>query len=211
MEAAYQDTLIPWFGWLIFGIILVTFVGLVARTIRVFIKKEFRSDETLGLPKGTIRSFIIITFTGIMFIIFFGDIEGAQIPDEDRKWFLTAYASVLSFYFGSKFIPSRSDARGLAIMGVDPPVSHLPAANAAAVKEMIVISGSGFDAPKSVEIKGESGALVITDIEYESLTSIKLNVTLAPDSKIGAYDVVVALANGSIIVGTSKYSLESAA
>ena len=88
------------------------------------VQEELDRVETLGLPKGTVRSFIVITFTGIMFLLLFG--EFADILAEDRKWFLTAYGSVLAFYFGTKYFPERFSARGLSISRVSPPVSHLP-------------------------------------------------------------------------------------
>ena len=124
----FQDIIIPSFAWLVFLIILGAYVALGFRTWRAFRRNEFklRLDDTLGLPKGTIRSFIVITFTAIMFLVFFGDFAGVTIPPEDRKWFLTAYGSVLAFYFGTKYFPERFASRGLAISSVSPPVSNPP-------------------------------------------------------------------------------------
>ena len=150
-ESYFQDIIIPSFAWLVFAIILGAFLALVWRTYRAFKDDDFklRVNETLGLPKGTIRSFIIITFTAIMFLIFFGDIDGVEIPVEDRKWFLTAYASLLAFYFGSKYLPDRTTARGLVISSISTPVGH-PPTGADSVREAIEITGNGFESPKSV-------------------------------------------------------------
>ena len=38
----------------------------------------------------------------------------------------------------------------------------------------------------------------------------EVDISLAPDTKLGAYDIIVELANGSRIVKTSGYSLEKA-
>lgn len=211
MDSYFQDIIIPSFAWLVFAIILGAFLALIWRTIRAFRDGEFklRLNETLGLPKGTIRSFIVITFTAIMFLIFFGDIDGVEIPDEDRKWFLTAYASVLAFYFGSKYFPDRAATRGLVISSVSPPVSN-PPDGTESVNEAIQITGNGFESPKSVEFDQDGTKLPVSRMVSDSQTNIEVDITLAPDSKLGAYDIIVELANGSRIVKTSGYSLEKA-
>ena len=72
----FQDALIPLFGLVVLMIIVLAALLWLARTTIVLVTGEYklRVNETLGLPKGTIRSFVIITFTAIMFVIFFGDV-----------------------------------------------------------------------------------------------------------------------------------------
>ena len=100
-----------------FLVIFGAFVAWAFRIWREFRKNEFDRVETLSLPKGTVRSFIVITFTGIMFLVFFADISDVISPS-DRKWFLSAYGSVLAFYFGTKYFPERFSARGLSVSRV---------------------------------------------------------------------------------------------
>lgn len=203
----FQDIIIPSFAGLIFLIILGAFIALAYRTIRAFRKNELRPDETLGLPRGTIRSFFVITFTAIMFLVFFGDFGAVEIPLEDRKWFLAAYASILTFYFGSKIIPERSASLGLVISGISPPVSNPPSGNDPA-DEAIEINGNGFESPRSVAFVQDGVELPVSAMTSDSQRRISAVITLAADAPLGAYDIIVELANGSRIVKTSGYSLE---
>lgn len=75
--------------------------------------------------------------------------------------------------------------------------------------EAIEITGSGFESPKSVTFD-QDGELPVVRFVSNSQTSIEVDISLAPDTKLGAYDIIVELANGSRIVKTSGYSLEKA-
>ena len=206
MDSYFQDIIIPTFAWLVFLIILGAFVAWAFRVWRAFRKNELDRVETLGLPKGTVRSFIVITFTGIMFLLLFG--EFADIVAEDRKWFLTAYGSVLAFYFGTKYFPERFSAWCLSFSRVSPPVSHLPRSDSAA--ETLIISGSGFESPRGVTVRRDGQDLATSGMEAASRDEISINVTLSGATPVGPYDVIVELANGSRIVKTSAYAVEPA-
>ena len=205
MDSYFQDIIIPTFAWLVFLIIFGAFIAWAFRIWRAFRRDELDRVETLGLPKGTVRSFIVITFTGIMFLLLFGAF--ADIPAEDRKWFLTAYGSVLVFYFGTKYFPERS-ARGLSISRVSPPVSHLPQFDSA--PETLIINGSGFESPRGVTVTRDGQDLAISSMDAGSRDEISVNVTLGATTPTGPYDVIVELANGSRIVKTLAYAVEPA-
>lgn len=144
-----------------------------------------------------------------MFLVFFGDIDGVEIPDADRKWFLTAYASILAFYFGSRYFPERGSSRGLVIFSVSPPISNPPTGDGTA-DETIEIEGNGFESPKSVAFVQGGVNLPTSNFTPESNRRISVDVTLAKGSNLGPYDVILELANGSRIVKTYGYSLEKA-
>ena len=76
--------------------------------------------------------------------------------------------------------------------------------------EAIEITGSGFESPKSVTFDQDGELLPVVRFVSNSQTSIEVDISLAPDTKLGAYDIIVELANGSRIVKTSGYSLEKA-
>ena len=200
------EWIVPAFMWLVFVIILGAFVALAFRTVKVLRNdKLVERAETLGLPKGTIRSFIVITFTAIMFIVFFADFPGLNIPPEDRKWFLTAYGSVLAFYFGTKYFPERFGQRGLAISEVDPPTLNRPASGTEQLK--LTIKGTSFESPKAAGVDHPDGQLPTSTPKAESGERLTVDVTLAHDSPEGAYDVWVQLANGSKIVRTAALTV----
>ena len=200
------EFIVPAFVWLVFTIILGAFLALAVRTIQVLMSdKRLEPAETLGLPKGTIRSFIVITFTAIMFIVFFADFPGLNIPGDDRKWFLTAYGSILAFYFGAKYFPERFGQRGLAISNVDPPRVNRPATGNAELE--LTIKGTGFESPKAAGADHPDGQLPTSTPKTESGERLTVVVTLADDSPEGAYDVWVQLANGSKIVRTAALTV----
>ena len=200
------EIIVPAFVWLVFAIVLFTFLALARRTLQVLgDKKLVDTAETLGLPKGTIRSFIVITFTAITFVVFFADFPGLEIPEADRKWFLTAYGSVLAFYFGTKYFPERYGQRGLAISAVDPPTVNRPASGTAPLE--LTIRGTGFESPRAAGADHPKGQLATSTPKAESGERLTVEVTLAHDSPEGAYDVWVDLANGSKIVRTAALTV----
>ena len=196
------DFIIPAFAWLVFAMILGAFAALGYRTWKVLTNENLvERAETLGLPKGTIRSFIVITFTAITFIVFFADFPGLNIPADDRVWFLTAYGSVLAFYFGTKYFPERFAHRGLAISDVDPPKVNRPASGT--VQLELTIKGMGLESPKDAGVVHKDGELTTSTPKAETGERVKVDVTLAADSPLGVYDVSIDLANGSRIVRTA--------
>jgi hypothetical protein len=204
-----QDILIPAFGWLVLVIIALTLVVWLWRTVWFMLDKNepWATGETMGLPKGAVRTFIVISFTGIMFLIFFGDFPG--IPAADRKWFLTAYSSVLSFYFGIKYFEARSETtaekKGLAITRISPSLGQRPSNGTSHAD--IVIEGSGFQSPRAVTFTQGANTIPASRLTVDSEESVKVALDLAPTIPVGAYDVAVELANGSRVVLKSGFTL----
>jgi hypothetical protein len=204
----FENVLVPAFGWLVLGVIGVAMLMWVWR-VGYFLIDDPRAgftEETMGLPKGAVRTFVVISFSGIMFLIFFGDFPG--IPADDRKWFLTAYSSVLAFYFGSRYFQARAERerRGLAITSISPPIGKRPT-NGAPPSD-IVIEGSGFESPRAVTFTQGATSIPTANLEVNSVDSVKVAVKLAATTPSGAYDVAVELANGSKVVYKSGFTVE---
>jgi len=206
--ANFHNVLLTAFGWLVFGVIGVAILAWVWRvgTFMTDTSQAWSQEETLGLPKGAVRTFIVISFSGIMFLIFFGNFPG--IPADDRKWFLTAYSSVLAFYFGTKYFQARTERerRGLAITRISPPIGHrltnsTPPAD-------IVIEGSGFESPRAVTFTQGATSIPTSRLEVISEDSVKVALELAATTPPGVYDVAVELANGSKVVYKSGFTVE---
>jgi len=65
--------------------------------------------ETLGLPKGSIRTFFALTFFSLAALaVVAGD---RFILDTDKKWILGELGVIMTFYFGSKALDARADAQ----------------------------------------------------------------------------------------------------
>jgi hypothetical protein len=203
-----QNTLLPAFAWLVFGVITLTMLMWVWRVAYFMIDDPHDgfTEETLGLPKGAVRTFIVISFTAIMFLIFFGNFP--DIPADDRKWFLTAYASVLAFYFGSKYFPlqTSSERRGLAISRIIPSNGKLPTSVPSPAD--IVIEGSGFESPTVVSFTNGAHPLKASSMVRDSHEKLTVTIELEPTTPLGSYDVAVELANGSKVVYPSGFTVE---
>ena len=206
----FQNILLPWFAWLVLAVLALAMVMWVWR-VGLFMLNEneaWRPGETLGLPKGAIRTVIVISFSAIMFLIFFGNFPG--IPADDRKWFLTAYASVLSFYFGTKFFEGRAESSrkpGLAISSIAPAIGTRPTGNSQSAK--IIIRGSGFDSPAAVRVTNGAQTLKTDSLVADSEEQLTTIVELAPTTAEGPYDVVVELVNGSRMVYKSGFIVKT--
>ena len=202
----FQSTFLPAFAWLVFGVIALA-IGVWVLRILLFIKNEdepWANDETLGLPKGSVRTFIVISFTAIMFLTFFGNFTG--IPPEDRKWFLTAYSSVLAFYFGTKYFQPRSESHGLAISSISLTSGTRPASGTQWAD--LAIQGSGFESPTGVRFTNGAHALNTANLAVDSHEKLRVALELANTTPTGAYDVAVELANGSKIVYKSGFTVK---
>lgn len=203
----FEDVIVPVFGWVVFVIFVFAIAVWGARILKFFIANRDEPPypgETLGLPKGSVRSFIVITFSAVMFLIFFGDFDA--VPAEDRKWFLTAYSSVLAFYFGAKYFPERFVRRGLGIFSILPPVGKRPPKDKS--KANLKIGGIGFDAPKSVTFTQGNEKLTTSPLSVTSQEALTVAVELEPKTTPGAYDVTVELDNGSKVVSKAGFTVE---
>jgi uncharacterized BrkB/YihY/UPF0761 family membrane protein len=68
-------------------------------TILLILKKtEYEKEETLGFPRGTIRTFLALVITIIVVLVILLD----EFDPEVKKWVMGAYGAVISFYFLSK-------------------------------------------------------------------------------------------------------------
>lgn len=67
------------------------------------------AKETMGLPKGAIRTFLTLTFTAIAILSLFG--VGDLVPPDDKKWILGQLGVIIAFYFGSKAVEAYADSR----------------------------------------------------------------------------------------------------
>lgn len=57
------------------------------------------SNETLGLPKGAVRTFLLLIFVSLTIYVLFAP---GVIPPEDKKWVIATLGAIISFYFTSK-------------------------------------------------------------------------------------------------------------
>ncbi len=66
------------------------------------------SKETMGLPKGAVRTFLALSFTSLTTLAILGE---NVIDDVDKKWLLGELGIIIAFYFGSKAVESYVDSR----------------------------------------------------------------------------------------------------
>ena len=65
--------------------------------------------ETMGLPKGAMRTFLALTFTAIAALAVLGN--GDFVVAMDKKWILGELGVIITFYFGSKAVEAYVDSR----------------------------------------------------------------------------------------------------
>ena len=104
-------------------IMVVVSIALIAWMIRLGIFVGFRinewrkgeslpdNKETMGLPKGAIRTFLVLTFTAMAMIAIFAGKDAAFFDIEDKKWILAELGGIITFYFVSKALESFVDSR----------------------------------------------------------------------------------------------------
>ena len=103
-------------------IMVVVSIALIAWMIRLVLyfydgyKKRKRGNiqhakETMGLPKGAIRTFLVLTFTAMAVIAIFGKSGVVVLDAADKKWILAELGGIITFYFGSKALESFVDSR----------------------------------------------------------------------------------------------------
>ena len=65
------------------------------------------NKETLGLPKGAMRTFLAIAFTSLATLALLGGI----VDEGDKKWILGELGLIITFYFGAKTFESFVDSK----------------------------------------------------------------------------------------------------
>lgn len=105
-----MDTVLQWVGTV--GVIIALVIAFVVWVWRIVVtfdawgKKSAPGieRETLGLPKGAVRTFLMLAFTSLALYALFA--PGVVSPD-DKKWVLAELGGIISFYFISKIAERR--------------------------------------------------------------------------------------------------------
>ena len=103
-------------------IMVVMSIALIAWMVRLGIFFAFRikrwrqpnpheNKETMGLPKGAIRTFLVLAFTAMAIIAIFAESGVVVLAPGDKKWILAELGAIITFYFGSKALESYVDSR----------------------------------------------------------------------------------------------------
>ena len=104
------------------AIMVIVSVALVAWMVRLGLffyhrwkerakRNELETKETMGLPKGAVRTFLALTFTAVAVIAVLGGDSVVGIGTDDKKWILGEFGLIIAFYFGSKTLESYVDSR----------------------------------------------------------------------------------------------------
>lgn len=72
---------------------------------------KLEAKETMGLPRGTVRTFLTLSFTAVAVIAVLGGDSVVAIGVDDKKWILGELGLIIAFYFGSKTLESYVDSR----------------------------------------------------------------------------------------------------
>jgi len=206
-----QDTVVTAIEWLLFAIFVTAVSAWLLRLLKHFLWVLFHLNaepypgETLGLPKGAVRSFLVLAFTAIVYLIF-ADGLGTDIDQEDKKWFLTAYGTILAFYFAQRTVEARATRPGLGVFGIYPSSGRQPKDGSRPLK--VTIDGNGFDSPTSVTIIKDGKDLAKSGFTTVSTSTLDVLLNITKESPLGGYDVTVELANGSRLVRRSGFMVE---
>lgn len=69
----------------------------------------YEKKETMGLPKGAMRTFLALSFTIIATLVL---LKGAEFVSlDDKKWILLELGAIITFYFGSKSLETFVDSK----------------------------------------------------------------------------------------------------
>ena len=104
------------------AIMVIVSVALIAWMVRLGLFFYYRwrhkdkpnrleSKETMGLPKGAVRTFLALAFTAVAVIAVLGGEGVVAIGVDDKKWILGELGLIIAFYFGSKTLESYTDSR----------------------------------------------------------------------------------------------------
>ncbi len=113
MQSFLVDTFLP------FAVTAAISIALLAWVIRLIVFFWYRwrnrevanpneKKETMGLPKGAMRTFLALTFTAIAALAV---LDGGQVAQLDKKWILGQLGVIIAFYFGSKAVEAYADSR----------------------------------------------------------------------------------------------------
>ena len=100
-------------------VVSIAIIAWVSRLVIFFYNRRIHRKEqnpherkeTMGLPKGAMRTFLTLTFTSLAVIAIFGDDKVLSLDDSDKKWILVELGAIITFYFGSKSLESYVDSR----------------------------------------------------------------------------------------------------
>jgi hypothetical protein len=65
--------------------------------------------ETMGLPKGAIRTFFALSFTALATLVLLN--STALVSTVDKKWILLELGAIITFYFGSKSLEAYQESK----------------------------------------------------------------------------------------------------
>jgi hypothetical protein len=108
-------------NFLPFAIVVVIIVAALSWLVRLAIYFGFRfrdwkkgepnpyeKKETMGLPKGAMRTFLALSFTAIATLVL---LKANIVSLDDKKWILLELGAIITFYFGSKSLEAFVDSR----------------------------------------------------------------------------------------------------
>ena len=209
-ETIDQAIVVTAFEWLLFAIFVTGVTAWVVRIAKFFCWYLLNPNtnpypgETLGLPKGAVRTFLVLAFTAITYLIFADGL--GEIGSEDKKWFLTAYGTIILFYFGQKTLEGRTARPSLGIDRVYPSSNRRHQDRNRPLK--VAIDGNGFETTTKVSFLKDGHDLAQSAFTPVSINSIIVCLDINEDSPPGGYDVTVELANGSTLVRKSGFMVE---
>ena len=98
----------------IMAIVSIAVIAWVTRLCVFFIVRIRERDkenphehkETMGLPKGAMRTFLTLAFTSLAVIAIFEDSTNIFVDAGDKKWILVELGAIITFYFGNKSLES---------------------------------------------------------------------------------------------------------
>ena len=67
------------------------------------------NKETMGLPKGAIRTFFALSFTALSTLVLLNSNE--LVDTADKKWILLELGAIITFYFGSKSLEAYQESK----------------------------------------------------------------------------------------------------
>ena len=97
---------LAWIAWLIR---LCLFFAYRIRDARQNKDNPLEGRETMGLPRGAVRTFLALMFTSVATLTLLAGESFVAAPD--KKWVLGELGVIITFYFGSKAFETRADAQ----------------------------------------------------------------------------------------------------